>query len=157
MHRYAVALFALSFAPLAHAAENVIQMRPGSQHILNLSEPFTSVSVGNPDVVDVMPKSNQVLLIVARRSGSSDIVLFFDSKPIYSATAAVGLPRPEGRVYSHGKRLVHEYWSYECNPVCVRVTDRHEGAVPPPPIIVEGGSSSSTINVLMPPAPPAPR
>lgn len=122
---------------------SILELKPGSQHVITLPQTFDSVTVGNPETVDVLPKSDRVMVVVGKKVGQVDIIAFSAAKPTFKITAIVGETRAVSRVYSHGKSNVNEYWAYECNPICVRVKDDYEGRTPPQPIVIEGGATVS--------------
>lgn len=131
-----------------------IDLQPGGQQVITLTGPFDSVSVGNPEVADVLPKSDRVLVVAGKTAGSADIIAFRDAKPVFTATVVVSQGRPTAKVYSHTKKGVENYIAYECNPVCQRIEDKFATA-PQSAIVIEGGAaSSSNLNVILPP--PAP-
>lgn len=153
----------LATAEISPVPEQVIELRPGAQTVIRLSRPFSSVTVGNPSVVDVIPRSDRVITLMGRKVGSADIIVFDNSVDIYRITATVGAPREGGRVMAHSKKDdLHHYYAYECSPVCTRIKDELEGPPAVAPIIIEapgsaaaaGASSSSNIQVIMPPAAP---
>lgn len=150
-HIIATATAALALASTVYAQESVIQveLQPGGQHVITLTGPFDSVSVGNPEVVDVLPKSDRVMVMAGKKAGSADVIAFRDAKPVFKATVFVSEGRSTAKVYSHTKKGVENYIAYECNPVCQRIKDEFALA-PAQPIVVEGGGNS-TINVIMPP------
>jgi hypothetical protein len=128
-------------------SHRIIDVTPGGQVVIQLNRPFSSISVGNPDVVDTLPRSDRVFVILGKKVGTADIVIFDNANDIYKITAAVGAPRTSNRVLAHGKKDLQQYTAYECNPVCVRVKD--ELGEPP--------AQAPVILLPIPTAPPADR
>ncbi|MFB9269903.1 pilus assembly protein N-terminal domain-containing protein [Bradyrhizobium erythrophlei] len=125
-----------------------IQMRQGGQQIVRFNQAVTAVSVGDPEVADAFPKSDKTILIIGKKVGTSDIIVFQNDRDIYSATVSVGAPQTN-KVTAHAKPDLHQYYAYQCNPVCERIQDQFEGAPRPAPIIVEGGRPN--VNIAVPP------
>jgi hypothetical protein len=128
---------------------NTIQLRQGGQQIVRFNQPVTTVSVGDPEVADAFPKSDKTILIIGKKVGTSDIIVFQNDHDIYSATVTVGAPQIN-KVTAHAKSDLHQYYAYRCSPVCERIEDEFEGAPRPAPIIVEGARPN--LNVAVPAA-----
>ncbi len=140
--------------PIAAQERQTIQLTQGAQTVLTVNRPFSSVAVGDPDIADAMPRSDRVLVIVGKKVGVSDIIIFSDADQLYHATISVAPPNVTGKVYSHNKKNLSEYYAYQCNPVCGRVEDKFETNALPA-IVLQGGGSTATggsINVIVPPA-----
>jgi hypothetical protein len=131
-------------AKLSSESRDVMEMRPGAQTVVHLGGTFSSITVGDPEVADVLPRSDRVFVVNARKVGVTDITVFDNSVYIYKFTVSVGAAQQRAVVRAHGKGKLHEYYAYECNPICTRVKDDLEG---PPP-------QTHTIQVLVPPPPP---
>lgn len=137
-------------------APNIIELREGSQTVLQVSRPFSSVAVGNPEVAEVLPRSDRVLILVGKKVGTSDIMIFSDAEKLHHATIVVVPTNVQGKVFNHNQKVLGEYKAYQCNPVCQRTDDKYEQRTSD--LIVLGGGASATggsINLILPPAAPA--
>ncbi len=148
-------------APAVAQEKTLVQMQQGQQVIINTTLPFSSASVADPEVVDALPKSDRTLVLVGRKIGTSDIIIFQDATPLYHATVSVNPSTVSGKVYNHNKKNLNEYYAYQCNPVCTRVEDKFESRALPEVVVLGGaGGASATggaINVIMPPQAGAPQ
>lgn len=144
-----------AFVVAATAQQNTIQLREGSQTVLTLNRPFSSVAVANSDIADALPRSDRTLLLVGKRVGSSDIMVFSDADQLYHATIVVAPTSTTGKIITHNKKDLTLYNAYQCNPVCQRIEDKFESKGLPE-IVVLGGSGGAqatggSINVIVPP------
>jgi hypothetical protein len=156
----------LIFMPIAAAAQSVEQigtmandvifLTQGAQTVLKLSTSFSSVSISDPETMDALPKSDRVLTLVGRKVGVSDIVVFQDATVIYHAAVTVAPPKVPGKVFSHSKKNLNEFYAFQCNPVCTRIDDKFENR--PPDVVILGPqgpvATGGAINVLVPPSRP---
>lgn len=127
-------------ATVNRPAEN-LEVRKGTQVVFRLDQPFSSISVGDPEVADILPKSDRVFLLVGRKAGTTDFVVFFDSTDTYRSTVTVVAPppvannRPENRIVVHNKRLLSNYNSFYCDERwCGPVEDPLGGPIQQAPI-----------------------
>ena len=55
-------------------ADEAITLTLGSGSILRVSEPFKTVMIGNPDVVDVQTQDDRSVILKALKLGASNII-----------------------------------------------------------------------------------
>lgn len=127
-------------ATVNRSSHNVDVMK-GTQVVFRLDQPFSSISVGDPDVADILPKSDRVFVLVGKKAGSTDFVVFFDSMDTYRSTVSVrsatgvANDRPENRVVVHNKRLLSNYNSFYCSETwCGPVEDPLGGPAQQAPV-----------------------
>lgn len=151
----ALMMIAASTAADAQPAKDFIELQQGAQIVVRTTRPFSSIAVADPEVTDALPRSDRSMVIVGKKVGASDVIVFSDADPIYHVTVSVSQPRITGKIYNHNQKKLDEYKAYQCNPVCVRTDDKFEQKE----VIVLGGSGAptaiggtSTINVVTPPA-----
>lgn len=139
----------------------VIELRQGSQTTLTVLSPFSSVAITDVEVADALPRSDRVLILQAKKPGSTDITIFSDATNMFHGRIVVSQPLIGGTVYLHDHRRVGEYTAYQCNPVCFRTDDKFQRNAPPEFVVVGGGGSSASATsgptIIMPPAAPPPR
>lgn len=124
----AAVLAGLSVAAQAEGTRETISVGQGLQTVLQFSDPFSAASVGDPNVLDAMPRSDRIIVIQGKTPGVTDILTFYDGRvqrqiqvTVYPATAA-------GKVITHNKKNLSEYTAYSCSPGnCSRMKDDFEG------------------------------
>lgn len=152
--------------PVIQMEAIALELAPGTQGIVTLSGPYSQVILGNVEIADALPKSDTVVVVQGKKAGVTDMLIMRQDKLIQRVNITVGSSRPGNRIYTHSPSLdVHEYTTYECNPVCIRVFDplarRSAGSsvAPGQPGIAVGQpgqpSPGGSINVILPPPPPA--
>jgi pilus assembly protein CpaC len=87
-----VALIFVSLTPLAYATPNVVEI--GDKRLANLriaggkaqtvrtQRPFADLVVGNPDIADAMPLSDQTLYVVGKKIGTTNVSLYDKAKKL---------------------------------------------------------------------------
>jgi Flp pilus assembly secretin CpaC len=74
--------FVLFLTPLSPSrADEIITLALGSGSIFRLSEPFKTVLIGDPDIVDVHNQDDRSVVLKALKLGASNIV-FLDRQSI---------------------------------------------------------------------------
>lgn len=143
-------------ASAAQAQERQTMAIPqGLQAVVTLKSPFDSATVGDPDIIDAMPRSDRTLVVSGRKAGTSDILFFQEGRALYQITVNVSGPSTPGKVLNHNQKSLGDYVAYSCTPVCARTDDKFEAR--PVLIVGPGGAISNatatgnTINVLTPP------
>lgn len=61
----------------------VITLQQGAQTILKVTRPFSSVAIADPEIADALPRSDRTMIIVGKKVGTSDMMVFSDADPIY--------------------------------------------------------------------------
>lgn len=101
-----------------------LELFPGTQGIVTLNQPYSQVMLGDVAIADALPKSDTVIVVQGKKPGVTDLIIMRQDKLVQRIGIVVSAARQENRVYIHQPgRSLHEYTSYECNPVCVRVAD----------------------------------
>jgi Flp pilus assembly secretin CpaC len=73
---------ALFLTPVSMSRANeTIELTLGSGSVFRLSEPFTTVLIGDPDVVDIHTQDDRSVILKALKLGASNIV-FLDRQSI---------------------------------------------------------------------------
>lgn len=111
----------------AQVVKDQIAIQQGLQTILQFTEPFSSASVGDPTVLEAMPKSDRMLVLQGKLPGQTDILVFIDGRPLRHVTVTVQPGVAGGKVITHNKKSLTEYTAYSCNPSCTRMKDDFEG------------------------------
>lgn len=149
-------------ATVGSAPTQLIELRQGSQTTLTVTSPFSSVAITDVEVVDALPRSDRVLILQAKKPGSTDITIFSDATNVFHGRVVVSQPLIGGTVYLHDHRRVGDYTAYQCNPVCFRTDDKFQRNAPPELVVVGGGGSSASATsgptiIMAPPGAAAPR
>lgn len=123
------AAFCAAFATAAPAqVRDVISVGQGLQTVLQFSEAFSAASVGNPEIVEAVPRSDRIIVIQGKLPGMTDILTFYDGKVQRHVTVTVYPSTAAGKVITHNKKNLTEYTAYSCSPGnCSRMKDDFEG------------------------------
>lgn len=70
------------------AAERTITLAPGSGTVFRLEQPFETVLIGDPSVVDVRTQDDRSVILEAQKPGASNIV-FVDKRSVAIANIRV--------------------------------------------------------------------
>lgn len=118
-------------------ADEIIELKSGFAMLLRLQKSFSTVSVGNPEVADVVPfQPERAILLTGKAAGATNLIVLDEARnEIFNATILVGA-RDTGKVTSHSRNNLNDYWAYRCTPVCERVEDKFERIERPAPVIV---------------------
>ena len=132
-----VALVFLTVCVSIARADEIIELKPGFAMLLRLQKSFNTVSVGNPEVADVVPfQTERAILLTGKAAGATNLIVLDEARnEIFNATVLVGA-RDTGKVSSHSRNNLHDYWAYRCTPICERVEDKFERIERPAPVIV---------------------
>lgn len=139
-------------------ADEIIELKAGFATLLKLEKSFSTVSVGNPDVADVVPfQLERAILLTGKSAGATNVIVLDEARnEILNATVVVGA-RDTGKVTSHSRTNLHDYWAYRCTPVCERVEDKFERVERPAPVVVvpQSDASAQKPRVIEQPTPPS--
>lgn len=123
----AAALSVLASTAQAQVVKDQVVIQQGLQTILQFAEPFSSASVGDPNILEAMPKSDRLIVLQGRVPGQTDILIFIDGRPLRHVLVTVQPGVAGGKVITHNKKNLTEYTAYSCNPSCTRMKDDFEG------------------------------
>jgi hypothetical protein len=129
MRAFAAAALAvgLSVPAQAQVVKDQIVIQQGLQTVLQFTEPFSSASVGDPTILDAIPRSDRLIVLQGKQSGQTDILVLIDGRPLRHITVTVQPGIAGGKVVAHNKKNLSEYTAYSCNPSCTRMKDDFEG------------------------------
>ena len=118
-------------------ADEVIELEPGFAKFVRLQKSFSTVSIGKPEVADVVSLQAQGgILLTGKTPGRTNIIALDETgNEIVNAKIVVGqeVAAPDTKkIMTHAQNNVHEYWAYRCTPVCERVEDKLEQKEAPP-------------------------
>jgi len=120
-----------SMAAQAQVQES-ITIRQGQQTVLQLSDPFSEATVGDPNMLDARPRSDRVIVLQAKQPGLTDVILFDGNNRVQRQITVAVQPLqtivPAGLVLTHNKTNLSLFTAYICNPVCRRASDPFECA-----------------------------
>lgn len=111
----------------AQVVKEIITIQQGLQTVLNFTEPFGAVSVGDPTVLDAMPRSDRTIVLQGKTAGHTDILVFIDGRPLRHITVTVQPTVASGKVIAHNQKNLTDYTAYSCNPACTRMKDEYDG------------------------------
>jgi hypothetical protein len=128
--RYLSFLAALLASAPAYAAEftHKLELRPGVVERWQAPRPFMNVIIGNPDIVDALPGTNQELIIMTKDGGTTNIALT-DENGEQVANVLVTNPAPQ---YKPARSAETGTWQVyrnddKCWPAC-RMTKPNDRA-----------------------------
>ena len=129
-----IVLIASSGSGLAQAPPNAtIETKTGHVNVLRIEQPFKSVLIGNPDMIDAHVLGDRELLVTAKdKAGRTNLILLDNAnQTIYSADVVVKEPEP---VYAREVRFhtrvgeLNDYFPYVCTSEdCVRLKEEYPG------------------------------
>lgn len=127
MRAIVAAMVVVAVPAQAQVVKDQIIIQQGLQTILQFTEPFSSASVGDPTILEAMPKSDRLIVLQGRTPGQTDILVFIDGRPLRHVTVTVQPGVAGGKVVTHNKKNLTDYTAYSCNPSCTRMKDDFEG------------------------------
>lgn len=146
-------VFLISLGSMVQADEP-IQLRPGFATLLKLDRSVGTVIIGNPDIAEATVQSEKTVVLTAKKTTGATNVIILDNEnnEFFNARITVG-GQNVGKVEIHtkGRRQLHEYYAYNCTPVCERVKDELE-SMPRPP--ATGAPEITLVNAPPQEAPP---
>jgi len=112
----AIALLLSTTAALVHPTviPETVRVTQGIASYYRTDAPFSTVSVGNTNVVDVAALTDHSLLIEAHKMGTTNMLLFDkDKAPIRNVTVIVD-SQGSGFVRIHNKALINSFTTFSC-------------------------------------------
>lgn len=114
--------------PACAQVRDVVSVPQGLQLVLHFTEPFSAASVGDPRIVDAIPRSDRIIIVQGKEPGITDIVTIADGKVVRQIAVTVTPPSAAGKVLTHNKKNLSEYTAYSCTGTsCARTKDDYEG------------------------------
>jgi hypothetical protein len=149
-----VLVFLISLGSMVQADEP-IQLRPGFATLLKLDRSVGTIVIGDPDVAEATVQSEKTVVLTAKKTTGATNVIILDNEnnEFFNARITVG-GQNVGKVEIHtrGRPQLHEYYAYNCTPVCERVKDELESMPRPPATGV--GPEITQVNAPPQEAPP---
>lgn len=135
------------------SSEHRVALRPGHIQQFQFERNFTTVLIGDTEVIDVVAQTEKSLAIQGKMAGVTNLaVLNTEGEEMYNVSVEVvegPVSRPEitradvprvprgGKVTVHAKPNTHDYYAYRCTETeCQRVPERYDYDPQPSPIIV---------------------
>jgi Flp pilus assembly secretin CpaC len=139
--RYLSLLAAVLVSTSVCAAEftDTLEIPPGFAQRWSAPRPFTSVIVGNPDIVDAKAETNREVMIGAKPDGgTTNVILLNDGEVV--ANVLVTNPATQ---YQLGRSAETGAWQVyrnddKCYPVCVKIKTKPNDATPTKRIVASG-------------------
>jgi Flp pilus assembly secretin CpaC len=76
-----LALALLAMHPIAKASDEIVRLAPGGGSELTLPRPFDALLIGNPNIVDVQPRTDRSVFLKGLNPGASNVI-FLDEQSI---------------------------------------------------------------------------
>jgi Flp pilus assembly secretin CpaC len=129
----AAALLPITYS-ISGAADQEITLRLGAGSTLQLERPFTTVLIGDPDVVDVRAQGDRSVILVPLDLGATNVV-FVDEQSIAIANVRVLVTQaltelPARRVGSRPQRLILVSSTIPVSATVLPANGPAEGAIP---------------------------
>lgn len=108
------------------------KIKTGSARVLRVEQPFKSVVIGNPDIIDAHVLGDRELVLNAKdKAGRTNLILLDNAnQEVYSAEVVVTEPEPvyARRVRFHTQRELNDFFVYACTSQdCVRLKEEFPG------------------------------
>ena len=138
-----------------------IETKTGYVNVLRIEQPFKSVVIGNPDIIDAHPLDDRELAVTAKdKAGRTNLILLDNAnQTIYSADIVVTEAEPDflRRVRFHTREgELNDYFAYTCTPQdCVRLKDQFQSEVGKDifvPGLVQPPQQNINVNTSPPPS-----
>lgn len=101
-------------------AHNAILVRPGYVVNVTVTEPFTNVVVGNPDMIDALAQTDRTFVVQAKpnAAGDTNIILTNTTGQVIHNLAVRVAASGAGNVKVHtggGRATIHDFNAYSCS------------------------------------------
>jgi hypothetical protein len=124
--RYLFLLCAILAGTPAWADEftHTLELRPGFVEKWVSPAPFQAIHVSNPNVIDVVPYTNQALIVTMKPKGGTANILLTDKDGKIIANVLVTNPGPQYQLVRNPKTGTWQMYRNDesCFPNCVRNT-----------------------------------
>jgi Flp pilus assembly secretin CpaC len=122
----------------AFASEN-LRVTIDKNHVLRTDRPVETIVVGNPHIADVSARSNQLMFILGRTSGETNILGFDKEGNVVFDKDVIVVPHTTRTVTLHRGTLTE---TFACAPRCE--VEMHPGDDPARFGLISGQSSTHT-------------
>lgn len=118
-----VAFFAICTLTFTPAMAETLRIEVNKASILKLTQAPTTIIIGNPALADVTPQENNILVLVGKASGRTNIIILDENGDIMHNYDIAVQEEQSGNLtlYKAGKQ-----WSYSCAPYCERVVNPND-------------------------------
>lgn len=120
----ATVIFSASgFAMVSQSYAETLRIEVNKASILKLTETPSTIIIGNPALADVTPQDNNVLVLVGKASGRTNIIILDDQGDILHNYDIAVQEEQSGNLtlYKAGAQ-----WSFSCAPYCERVINPND-------------------------------
>lgn len=119
-------IFAVSATGLPLVSQSMaetLRIEVNKASILKLTETPSTIIIGNPALADVTPQDNNVLVLVGKASGRTNIIILDENGDILHNYDIAVQEEQSGNLtlYKAGAQ-----WSYSCAPYCERVVNPND-------------------------------
>lgn len=99
------------------ASAKTLRIEVNKASVLKLTEQPSTIIIGNPALADVTPQENNVLVLVGKASGRTNIIILNDAGEIVHNYDIAVQEEQSGNLtmFKAGKQ-----WTYSCAPYCER-------------------------------------
>lgn len=117
----AIIFFIISF--ISPVLAETLRIEVNKASILKLTQTPTTIIIGNPALADVTPQENNILVLVGKASGRTNIIILDDAGEVMHNYDIAVQEEQDGNLtlYKAGKQ-----WSYSCAPFCERVINPND-------------------------------
>lgn len=107
------------------AIAETLRIEVNKASILKLTQTPSTIIIGNPALADVTPQENNILVLVGKASGRTNIIILDEVGDIMHNYDIAVQEEQDGNLtlYKAGKQ-----WSYSCAPYCERVINPNDDA-----------------------------
>lgn len=114
---------AILVAAISPSLAETLRIEVNKASILKLTETPTTIIIGNPALADITPQDNDVLVLVGKASGRTNIIILDEEGNIMHNYDIAVQEEQSGNLtlYKAGKQ-----WSYSCAPYCERVINPND-------------------------------
>lgn len=124
--KWAVAALSLTLVlGTVQTLAQTLRIEVNKASILKLTETPSTIIIGNPALADVTPQDNNVLVLIGKASGRTNIIILDEFGDIMHNYDIAVQEEQTGNLtlYKAGKQ-----WSYSCAPYCERVINPNDDA-----------------------------
>lgn len=116
-------LLAMGTLLITPATAETLRIEVNKASILKLAKAPTTIIIGNPALADVTPQENNILVLVGKASGRTNIIILDAMGNVMHNYDIAVQEEQDGNltVYKAGKQ-----WSYSCAPYCERVINPND-------------------------------